>query len=180
MKPKRTLVWRTGLPGVPPDSVRCTRAVQAELLTFGFLRRLTAIIHWTVRCNTGLSDVPSGATVASATVDSNGRLTQRTVRVESEQRQKAHRTVNSDCLVHHRTVRWPKQSELQLSKPSELDSSPTPTVGLVVGAINTPNHHHSRYPSFQPFAFNTRALDFTPRLKQEIKSSPKSKITPNN
>jgi hypothetical protein len=22
-KPKRTLVWRTGLSGVPPDSVRC-------------------------------------------------------------------------------------------------------------------------------------------------------------
>jgi hypothetical protein len=37
-KPKRTLVWRTGLSGVPSDSVRCTRAVQAELLTFGFLR----------------------------------------------------------------------------------------------------------------------------------------------
>jgi hypothetical protein len=50
---------------------------------------------------------------------------------------------------------------------------------LVVGAINTPNHHHSRHPSFQPFAFNTRALDFTPRHKQEIKPSPKSKITPN-
>jgi hypothetical protein len=49
----------------------------------------------------------------------------------------------------------------------------------VVGAINTPNHHHSRHPSFQPLAFNTRALDFTPRHKQEIKYSPKSKITPN-
>jgi hypothetical protein len=50
---------------------------------------------------------------------------------------------------------------------------------LVVGAINTPNHHHSRHPSFQQFAFNTRALDFTPRHKQEIKSSLKSKTTPN-
>jgi hypothetical protein len=49
-KPKKTLVWRTGLFGVPPDSVRCTRAVQAELLTFGFLRRLCAITHRTVRC----------------------------------------------------------------------------------------------------------------------------------
>jgi hypothetical protein len=29
-------------------------------------------------------------------------------------------------------------------------------------------------------AFNTTALDFTPRHKQKIKSSPKSKITPNN
>jgi hypothetical protein len=49
----------------------------------------------------------------------------------------------------------------------------------VVGAINTPNHHHSRHPSFHNSAFNTRTLDFTPRHKQEIKSSPKSKITPN-
>jgi hypothetical protein len=33
---------------------------------------------------------------------------------------------------------------------------------------------------FSAIAFNTRALDFTPRHKQEIKSSPKSGITPNN
>jgi hypothetical protein len=50
---------------------------------------------------------------------------------------------------------------------------------LVVGAINTPNHLYSRHPSFQHIAFNTRALDFTPRHKQEIKSSSKSKITRN-
>jgi hypothetical protein len=49
----------------------------------------------------------------------------------------------------------------------------------LVGAINTPNHHHSRHPSSQHIAFNTRALDFTPRHKQEIKSSPKYKTTPN-
>jgi hypothetical protein len=49
---------------------------------------------------------------------------------------------------------------------------------LVVGAINTPNNHHSKHPSFQHIAFNTRALDFTPRHKQETKSFPKSKITP--
>jgi hypothetical protein len=62
---KRTLVWRT----------RQCSVHQVELLTFGFLRPLSAIIHRTVRCATGLSGVPSGATVVSATVDSNGRLT---------------------------------------------------------------------------------------------------------
>jgi hypothetical protein len=41
-----------------------------------------------------------------------------TARVESEQRQKAHRTVNSDCQVHHRTVWWPRLSELQRSNPN--------------------------------------------------------------
>jgi hypothetical protein len=37
MKPKTALVWRTGLSGVPPDSVRCTKVDQLELATFGFL-----------------------------------------------------------------------------------------------------------------------------------------------
>ena len=45
-----TLVWRTGLSGVPPDSVRCTRGLHAELLTFGKIQRRSAIIHRTVRC----------------------------------------------------------------------------------------------------------------------------------
>jgi hypothetical protein len=29
-----------------------------------------------------------------------------------------HRTVNSDCPMHHRTVRWPHLSELQRSNPN--------------------------------------------------------------
>jgi hypothetical protein len=49
-KPKRTLVWRTRLSDVPPDSVRCTRGDRLKLLTFGFLEKRSAIIHWTVRC----------------------------------------------------------------------------------------------------------------------------------
>jgi hypothetical protein len=35
---------------VPPDSVRCTRGLHAELLTFGKIQRRFAIIHRTVRC----------------------------------------------------------------------------------------------------------------------------------
>ena len=45
-----TLVWRTGLSGAPPDSVRCTRGLQAELRTFGNSQSRRAIIHRTVRC----------------------------------------------------------------------------------------------------------------------------------
>jgi hypothetical protein len=37
-KQKATLVWRTGLSGVPPDSVRCTKEINSELATFGFLK----------------------------------------------------------------------------------------------------------------------------------------------
>jgi hypothetical protein len=33
-------------------------------------------------------------------------------------RQKAHRTMNSTCPVHHRTVRWPHMSDLQRSNPN--------------------------------------------------------------
>jgi hypothetical protein len=52
----------------------------------------------------------------------NGRL-QRAVNAlqcaqKSEQSQKARRTVNSDCPVHHRTVRWPSCQKLQWSEPN--------------------------------------------------------------
>jgi hypothetical protein len=55
---------------VPPDSVRCTREFHSELATFGNLGGRSAIIQRIVRCSTGLSGVPSGATAPSA----NGRL----------------------------------------------------------------------------------------------------------
>jgi hypothetical protein len=34
----------------PPDSVQCTREINSELATFGFLELLPAIIHQTVQC----------------------------------------------------------------------------------------------------------------------------------
>jgi hypothetical protein len=36
------------------------------------------------------------------------------------QAQKVHRTVNSDCLVQHRTVRWSSYQKLQRSNPTGL------------------------------------------------------------
>jgi hypothetical protein len=75
----------------------------------------------------------------------------RTARAESEQAQKARRTMNSDCPVHHRVVRWPHLSELQRSNPNgwvmwlahrtircARRHTASPTATLVVGAINTP------------------------------------------
>jgi hypothetical protein len=56
-----------------------------KLPTFGFQKSHSAIIHRTVRCDTGLSGAPAEQQLASATVDSNGRLERysaRTVRVE--------------------------------------------------------------------------------------------------
>jgi hypothetical protein len=53
----------------------------------------------------------------------NGRLQRKPIKAlqcaqSQSRRQKAHRTLNSDCLVHHRTVRWPRLSELQRSNPN--------------------------------------------------------------
>jgi hypothetical protein len=45
-----TLVCRTGLSDVPPDSVRCTRGLEAKLITFRKTQRRSTIIHQTVRC----------------------------------------------------------------------------------------------------------------------------------
>jgi hypothetical protein len=125
------------------------------------------------------------------TVVCNGTIKVNSARLraqKSEQRQKAHRTVNSDCLVHHRTVRWPSCQKLQRSEPNGLVTwlvhrtvqcairqQPPPTVPLVVGAINTPQPPHFNASKFSAFQPHTRALDFIQRHKQEIKSSPKSK-----
>jgi hypothetical protein len=78
----------------------------------------SAIIHRTVWCSTGLSAVPCRVTATAPTVvyKSDSEAIVRGQRAQSQsRRQKAHRTVNSDCLVHHRTVRWPHISELQRS-----------------------------------------------------------------
>jgi hypothetical protein len=61
-QPKGTLVWGTGLSGVPPDSARCTRALEVELATFGKFQGRSAIIHRTVRCASGAT-ATSRATV---------------------------------------------------------------------------------------------------------------------
>jgi hypothetical protein len=90
-QPKGTLVWRTGLSGAPPDSVRWARALKAELLTFGKMEGCSAIIHRTVRC-------ASGATTTSrATVDCN-TFNARLRAQRAEHAQLAHRTVYRTSL----------------------------------------------------------------------------------
>jgi hypothetical protein len=55
-------------------------------------------------------------------VDCNAIVQRYSVRLraqKSEQCQKAHQTLNSDCPVHHRTVRWPSCQKLQRSEPND-------------------------------------------------------------
>jgi hypothetical protein len=113
----------------------------------------------------------------------NGRL-QRAVNAlqcaqKSEQSQKAHRTVKSDCPVHHRTVRWPSCQKLQRSEPNgrvtwlahrtvrcAMRQHPPPTTHLVVGAINIPNHPPFIASKFSAFTPHTRAIAFNTRHNQ--------------
>jgi hypothetical protein len=103
-QPKCALVWRTGLSGVPPDSVRCTREPNSELLTLGNSGSRSAIIHRPVRC-------ASGATATSRQRSSARVLNALQCAQKSGTRQKAHRTVYGTCPVHHQTVRCAMQQQ---------------------------------------------------------------------
>jgi hypothetical protein len=115
-QPKCALIWRTGLSGVPPDSVRCTREPDSKLVTFGNSGSRSAIIHRTVLCSTGLSGAPAEQQLLRA----NGRLQRAVIALQcaqkSEQSQKAHQTVYRTCPVQHRIVRWPRCQKLQRSE----------------------------------------------------------------
>jgi hypothetical protein len=56
--------------GAPSDSVRCTTEIDSELASFRNLGGRSAIIHRTIRCNTGLSGVPAEQRL----LRTNGRL----------------------------------------------------------------------------------------------------------
>jgi hypothetical protein len=108
-----------------PDSVWCTRALEAKLLTFGKMEGRSAIIHRTVRWSTGQCPVShrtvrcaSGATTTSrATVDCN-TFNARLRAQRTELVQFAHRTFYRTCPVHHRTAQRSHKSELQWSNPN--------------------------------------------------------------
>jgi hypothetical protein len=153
---------------------------QLKLTTFGFLEKPLRynspdcpMCHRTIRCASGATapaqrSTPTETWKALQCADSSHR-------VRAGARRRTGLSGGPGCQSSNGrtlTVGW--------RAGAPIDSSPTPSVGLVVGAINTPNHHHFKASKFSAIAFNTRALDFTPRHKQEIKSSPKSKITPNN
>jgi hypothetical protein len=172
---------------VPPDSVRCTRALQLELFTFGKNRGRSAIIHRTVRC-------ASGATATSqATVDCN-TLNARLRAQRIEQRQKAHRTVYRTCTVHHWTAQRPHKSELQRSNPNSLltwlahrtvsGGAPDCEVRPATAHFQRPffggwGYEYPNHPTFNGIQVSTllhltRAITFITRHTKEIKSSPNS------
>jgi hypothetical protein len=69
---------------VPPDSVRCTKELDAQLRTFGNFQRRFAIIHRNVRCTTGQCPVPQRrATLNSPASDFCSAIIHRTCPVHT-------------------------------------------------------------------------------------------------
>jgi hypothetical protein len=162
--------------GAPPDSVQCTRALEAELFTFGNFQGHSAIIHRTVRCT---PDFPV-CQRSNGYFARNGRLQPHSMRYSARQSQStrlAHRTIYRTCLVHHRTAQRPHKSELQRSNPNGLltwlahrtvsGGAPDCPVRhatavfqqpfLVVGAIHTPTTPHSMTSKFSTLLYLTRS-----------------------
>jgi hypothetical protein len=89
---------------VPPDSVRCTRELQAKLFTFGNSQRHFAIIHRTVRCTTGQCPVLQGrATLNSPASGIRSAIIDRTIRCDSGATATSRATV--DCNVLNARLR---------------------------------------------------------------------------
>jgi hypothetical protein len=142
---------------VPPDSVRCTRGLQAELFTFGNFQRSSAIIHWTVRCTTGQCPVPQGrATLNSPASGIRSAKTHRTVRCDSGAMTTSRATVDCNALnarlraqrSRARAGGTPDSLQGLSGEPPDSQAGPqdrAPTVGTqrpsdVAGAPDCPVH----------------------------------------
>jgi hypothetical protein len=191
-QPKGTLVWCTRLSGAPPDSVRCTRALDAELATFGKIRGRSAIIHRTVRC-------ASGATATSrATVDCN-RIQCATVRARVRARAVGALDSLQDLSgappdspeapqVRAPTVKPQRSADVAGAPDSvrwrtRLSGAPCdsslPTAIFGGWGYKYPNHPTFNGIQVSNLQHITRAIAFNSRHSKDIKSSPKSGITPN-
>jgi hypothetical protein len=133
--------------GAPPDSVRCTRALESELATFEKIRGRSAIIHRTVRC-------ASRATATSrATVDCN-RIKCATVRARVRAR-----AVGAPDSLQDLSGAPPDSPEAPQVRAPMVEPQRSADVAqhtsnshlLVVGAINTPTTPHSMASKFLHF-----------------------------
>jgi hypothetical protein len=179
-------------------TLSCAQAAAPhEPAALEFSQRESAKIHRTVWCATRLSS----ETMDQRSTSPNGRLRWLQAVCSAEVKSQSTKSEHTpDCPVCHQTVRCSKKIEVfngQLLQtptvgwrgthrtvngrvsgaPPDCPVCPSATtIGKVVGAINTPNHHHSSYPSFSVFSFNTRARNTLQRHNQSIQSSPSSKI----
>jgi hypothetical protein len=159
----------------------------SELATFGFLQRRSAIIQRTVRCATGLSGAPSGATA----LQRNGRLHSALIALQyaAEVRTEVRGAPDGgqylsgaapDCLVlledkasNGRLRENPNGWVTWLAHRTVSGGAPNCPVRPSTAA--TPNLH-SNHPSIQHSPFNIRAKCNTPRHKSKPSIRSKSPI----
>jgi hypothetical protein len=182
---------------VPPDTARCTRDSNSELLTFGNSGGRSAIIHRTVRCSTGQCPVCQRS---NGYFGANGHLQLHSMRYSARRSQARtrRRTGQSTGPVRCTTGLFggpeDRSSNGQNQRPGDVagapdsvrwrtglsgapcDSSLPQTASLVVGAINTPNHPPFITSKFSDFPHLTRAIAFNTRYTKEIKFSLKSLV----
>jgi hypothetical protein len=111
-QPKCALVWRTGQCPVHQGTQLQTRHLRENqrVLRYNSPDR----VRWRIR----LSGVPAEQRLLQPQRSTATAFNALQCAPESEQRQKAHRTVYSTCPVHHRTARRPRLSELLRSNPN--------------------------------------------------------------
>jgi hypothetical protein len=157
------------------------------------------VCHRTIRCTSGATAPSRNGRLQKL----ENQMNNEEQCVQSKRRPlEAHRTVNSSCPVRHRTVRCgtelsgaTKRQSLQRQKLPNPNGWVTwlahrtvfggapdcpvrpSTATLPIGClVVAPNHLHSNHPSIPHIAFNTRAIDFTPRHKSKRSIHSKSQI----
>jgi hypothetical protein len=143
---------------VPPDSVQCTRELEAELATFGKMGGRSAIIHRTVRCASGAM-ATSRATVdckhiQCATVRARVRAATGGAPDSLQDLSGAPSNSPEAPPVRAPTVRTQRPADVAGAPDSvrcAMRQQPSNGHLLVVGAINTPTTPHSMASKFSTF-----------------------------
>jgi hypothetical protein len=170
---------------VPPDSVRCTRALNAELATFGKMGGRSAIIHRTVQCANGAK------ATSHATVDCNhiqcaivrARVRARVVGAPDSLQDLSGAPPDSPEAP---PVRAPTVEPQRLANVAGVPDYPVRHATAVFqrpyfGGWGYKYPNHPTFNGIQVFHLQhiTRAIAFNSRHSKEIKSSPKSKDNSN-
>jgi hypothetical protein len=91
-----------------PDSVRCTRSYISKPATLGNSRARSAIIHRSVRCDTGLSGEPAEQRLFAPTVDS----------AQMNSTLQCHAEVRAAKSEGHQTVQVPQEDKASNGRPA--------------------------------------------------------------
>jgi hypothetical protein len=172
---------------VPPDSVRCTRALDDELATFWKIRGRSAIIHRTVSGAHRTIRCTSGATTTSRATVVRNRIQCATVRARVRTR-----AVGAPDSLQDLSGAPPDSLEapqvraptVEPQRSADVAGAPDCPVCHATAAFQQPyfdgwGYKYPNHPTFNGIQVSTllhltRAIAFNTRHTKEIKSSPNS------